>query len=159
LLPLVSVFGRLEVYQSPSCTAYHWPTSGRTKGPSASTVGDQVKCMKAMAETRGLEPRERRRCGQSAISPSAYLACTMARFAFYGDRRAGCSPRSRELYRFQVRPSYIVSKRTSGRLRFELTPEDLRDLEGAASKVTIRGDRYPAAGPPLTNQKLASEIG
>src|ERR1700691_674899 len=31
-----------------------------------------------------------------------------------------------------------------GAAAVELTPEDLRDLEGAASKITVQGDRYPA---------------
>jgi aryl-alcohol dehydrogenase-like predicted oxidoreductase len=30
-----------------------------------------------------------------------------------------------------------------GAAAVELTPEDLRDLEGAASKITVQGERYP----------------
>jgi aryl-alcohol dehydrogenase-like predicted oxidoreductase len=30
-----------------------------------------------------------------------------------------------------------------GAVRFELTPEDLRELDTAASKITVQGARYP----------------
>ena len=33
--------------------------------------------------------------------------------------------------------------RTSAQLAIELTPDDLREIESAISKITVQGDRYP----------------
>src|SRR5438270_5492043 len=39
-----------------------------------------------------------------------------------------------------------------GAVNLELTPDDLRDLEDAASRITVRGDRYPEAAQRLINR-------
>jgi len=39
-----------------------------------------------------------------------------------------------------------------GAASLELTPDDLREIEGAASKVTLQGDRYPERLEALTGR-------
>jgi len=39
-----------------------------------------------------------------------------------------------------------------GAVAVELTPEDLRDIEGAASQITVQGARYPESLESLTNR-------
>jgi hypothetical protein len=38
-----------------------------------------------------------------------------------------------------------------GAVSIELTPDDLRDIEIAASKITVQGDRYPEKLEKMTN--------
>ncbi len=37
-----------------------------------------------------------------------------------------------------------------GAAAIELTPDDLRHIEDAASRITVQGDRYPAAVEALS---------
>ena len=37
-----------------------------------------------------------------------------------------------------------------GAVAVELTPNDLREIESAASKITVEGDRYPEAIEKMT---------
>jgi aryl-alcohol dehydrogenase-like predicted oxidoreductase len=39
-----------------------------------------------------------------------------------------------------------------GAASLELTPDDLREIDSAASKVTVQGDRYPAALEKMTGR-------
>jgi diketogulonate reductase-like aldo/keto reductase len=39
-----------------------------------------------------------------------------------------------------------------GAAAVELTPDDLRQIEGAVSKVTVQGDRYPERLEQLTGR-------
>ena len=58
-------------------------------------------------------------------------------------RSPGCLLRSRGLFRSRARRSCIAWRRTSEQLSVELTPDDLREIESAASKITVQGTRYP----------------
>ena len=72
-----------------------------------------------------------------------------------GDRRAqearrrrrsrspGCWRRSRGSSRSRARPSCTACEENLGAAELELTPADLRDLEAAAARIHIQGDRYP----------------
>ena len=42
--------------------------------------------------------------------------------------------------------------RTSGQSPVELTPDDLRDIESAASKITVQGARYPEKLEQMTGR-------
>jgi aryl-alcohol dehydrogenase-like predicted oxidoreductase len=39
-----------------------------------------------------------------------------------------------------------------GALAVELTPDDLRDIEGAISEITVQGDRYPESLKQMTGR-------
>jgi hypothetical protein len=39
-----------------------------------------------------------------------------------------------------------------GAVFVELTPEDLRDIDNAASKITVQGDRYPEKLEQMTGR-------
>ena len=39
-----------------------------------------------------------------------------------------------------------------GALAVELTPDDLREIEGAISKITVQGDRYPESLKQMTGR-------
>jgi len=39
-----------------------------------------------------------------------------------------------------------------GALAVELTPEELLEIEGAISKITVQGDRYPKELKQMTNR-------
>ena len=55
----------------------------------------------------------------------------------------GCSPRSRGSSRSRAPRSCTAWTRTSGRPTVELTADDLREIEAAASEITVQGARYP----------------
>ena len=55
----------------------------------------------------------------------------------------GCWPGSRGLYRSRAPRNSRASRKISVQLPVELTPEDLRDIESAASEITVQGARYP----------------
>ncbi len=38
----------------------------------------------------------------------------------------------------------LVTDENLGAAKVELSPDDLRDIDGAAARITIHGDRYPA---------------
>ncbi len=58
-------------------------------------------------------------------------------------RSPGCSPRSRGSFRSRGPRSCSAWRRTSAPPTLELTPDDLREIESAASKITVQGARYP----------------
>ena len=58
-------------------------------------------------------------------------------------RSPGCWRKSHGSFRSQARPSCIGSRKTSVRQLSNLRPDDLQEIEGAASKITVQGARYP----------------
>ena len=87
----------------------------------------------------------RRRLGKR-IRP--WLICSADRGTEEGDtcsdraRLAACR-RSHGSFQSQAPPSWRAWRRTSEQLPVELTPDDLRDIDSAASKITVQGARYP----------------
>ena len=67
-------------------------------------------------------------------------------------RSRGCLRRSPGSFRSRARRSCIAWKRTSERWTVELTPDDLREIESAASKITVQGARYPEVHEQLTGR-------
>ncbi len=57
-------------------------------------------------------------------------------------RSPGCSPRSPGSCRSRAPRSCTACRRTSAAAAVELTADDLRDIESAASEITVQGARY-----------------
>ena len=58
-------------------------------------------------------------------------------------RSPGCSRRSPGSCRFQARRSFTDSRKTSARPAIQLTADDLREIDHAASQIEVHGARYP----------------
>jgi aryl-alcohol dehydrogenase-like predicted oxidoreductase len=67
-------------------------------------------------------------------------------------RSRGCWPRSRGLYQSQAPQSCIAWTKTSGQSQSNSRPDDLRDIENAASKITVQGARYPEKLEQMTGR-------
>ena len=67
-------------------------------------------------------------------------------------RSPGCWPRSRGSSPSRAPGSCRAWRRTSERLSVELTPDDLREIESAASRITVQGARYPEHLEQLTGR-------
>ena len=67
-------------------------------------------------------------------------------------RSPGCWPRSRGSCRSRAPRSCIAWTRTSGRCLVELTPDDLREIDSAAAKITVQGARYPEKLEQMTGR-------
>ena len=57
-------------------------------------------------------------------------------------RSPGCWPRSPGSFRSPARRSWTASRRTSERPSVGLTQDELREIEGAVSKIAVHGNRY-----------------
>ena len=79
-------------------------------------------------------------------------------------RSPGCSRRSRGLFRFPGTTKLNRLEENIGAVAVELTPDDLRDIDAAAPKIKVEGERYPeslekmtgvmTSKSPCTKQKL-----
>ena len=67
-------------------------------------------------------------------------------------RWRGCWPRSRGLFPSPAPRSCIAWTKTSGQSAVELTPDDLREIDSAASKITVQGARYPEKLEQMTGR-------
>ena len=65
-------------------------------------------------------------------------------------RWLGCWRRSRGSRRFRARRSFRGWMRTTARLDVTLTANDLREINSAASKIKVEGERYPEALQKMT---------
>ena len=69
-------------------------------------------------------------------------------------RSPGCWPRSRGSFRSPAPRSCIAWTRTSEQSAVELTPDDLREIDSAASKITVQGARYPEKLEQMTQNSF-----
>jgi hypothetical protein len=58
-------------------------------------------------------------------------------------RLPGCLLKSRGSFRSPAPRSCIAWTRNLGAVALELTPDDLRDIDSAVSRITVQGARYP----------------
>lgn len=66
-------------------------------------------------------------------------------------RWRGCSRRSRGSPRFRA-TNLRRFEENIGAADIELTPDDLREIDRAASQIQLEGDRYPEALEQLTGR-------
>ena len=67
-------------------------------------------------------------------------------------RSPGCWPRSRGSCRSRGRRSCTACEENVGAAAVELTADDLRDIESAASQITVQGARYPERCERMTGR-------
>ena len=67
-------------------------------------------------------------------------------------RWRGCWRRSRGLFPFPGTTKLHRLDENIGAVAVELTPDDLRDIESAASKITVQGARYPEKLEQMTGR-------
>ena len=67
-------------------------------------------------------------------------------------RSPGCWPRSRGLFRSRAPAKLERLDENIGAVAVELTSDDLREIESAASKITVQGARYPEELEQMTGR-------
>ena len=67
-------------------------------------------------------------------------------------RWPGCWPRSRGSCRSRAPRSWHRLEENIGAAAVELTPDDLREIDSAASKITVQGARYPEKLEQMTGR-------
>jgi len=113
------------------------------KGFLTGKIGEDTQFDKT--DFRNIVPRftpENRKANQAVVD-------LIGKFAQQKRRRLprllshGCWRRSHGSFRSLVQPKLHRLEENIGATAVELTPEDLRQLEGAASKIPVQGARYP----------------
>ncbi len=119
------------------------PFSPLGKGFLTGKISEETKFDKS--DFRNIVPRftpENRKANQAVVDLLEQVA-QRKKATLLRSHSPGCWRRSRGSCRSPARPSCIVSKKTSAAAAVELTPDDLRQIENAASKIPVQGARYP----------------
>ncbi len=93
------------------------------------------------------ENRKANQAIMNLIAASAEKKATPAHIAL-----AWLLPRSRGLCRFPALRNCIAWRRNLGAASIQLTSDDLREIESAASKITVQGARYPEKQEQMTGR-------
>jgi hypothetical protein len=116
--------------------------SARASSPARSTNTPPSTAPTSAPSCRASRPKRATRTRRwSACSATSPNSTTRRRRR---SQSPGCSPRSRGSSRSQAPRSSIAWKRIPA-ASIELTNDDLREIDDAASKITIEGARYPEA--------------